>query len=450
MNLIIVGVGKVGETLVQNLIKEEHDVVIVDIDAVRVGNVVNRFDVNGVSGSAIERNVLLSAGVDKADFVIACTNRDEMNVLCCVLARKLGAKRTIARVRDPEYFKEMDNMKEDLGLDYFFNPELNTALEIAQVLKFPSAVNVERFAGGRANMVELFVSEDSPIVGKTLSTIAKEYGNGVLVGMIERGNDVLIPHGDSVIKKNDIIYIIGDETEISAFTKKIKTYKRKVKTALLIGGGKIGYYLAKELINANVNVKIIEKDKARAQELSEDLPYCTVILGDGTDEEILEEENLKNIDACITLTGMDEENVMVALYAMQQGVEKVVAKVDRPSVLGMVKKLGIDTAFSPRLVIANHIVRFVRAHQSDNANNITTLYKLHDKVEAIEFKVSDTFAGLNTPIKNLKIKRGILIGGIVREEKFILPSGDTKFRKGDRVIVVTALKQITALAQILK
>ncbi|MBE7083918.1 MAG: Trk system potassium transporter TrkA [Clostridiales bacterium] len=450
MNLIIVGVGKVGETLVENLIKEEHDVMVIDVDAMKVSSVVNRFDVNGVTGNAIERNVLLSAGVDKADFVIACTNRDEMNVLCCVLARKLGAKRTIARVRDPEYFKEMDNMKEDLGLDYFFNPELNTAIEISQVLKFPSAINVESFAGGRANMVEFFISEDNPIVGKTLSTISKEYGNNVLVGTIQRGNDVIIPHGDSVIKKNDVVYIIGDEAEISLFAKKIKMYKRKIKTALIIGGGKVGYYLAKELASSNINVKVIEKEKQRAQELSEALPYSTVILGDGTDEIVLAEEGLKNTDACITLTGMDEENVIVALYATQQGVEKVVAKVDRPSVLGMVKKLGLDTAVSPRLVIANHIVRFVRAHQSDNANNIATLYKLHDKVEAIEFTVSDTFVGVNTPIKNLKIKRGILIGGIVRDEKFILPSGDTKFRKGDRVIVVTAIKQITALTQILK
>lgn len=450
MNLVIVGVGKVGETLVENLIKEEHDVVVVDSDAIRVSNVVNRFDVNGVSGSALERNVLLSAGVDKADFVIACTNRDEMNILCCVMARKLGAKRTIARVRDPEYFKEMENMSEDLGLDYFFNPELNTAIEIAQVLKFPSAINVESFAHGRANMVEFYITEDNPIVGKTLSTIAKEYGNNVLVGMIQRGNEVIIPHGDSVIKKNDTVHIIGDETEISLFAKKIKTYKRKVKTAVIIGGGKVGYYLAKELINANVGVKIIENNKERAQELSEDLPLSNVILGDGTDENVLEEENLKNTDACITLTGMDEENVIVALYATQQGVEKVVAKVDRPSVLGMVKKLGLDTAVSPRLVIANHIVRYVRAHQSDNANNIKTLYKLHDKVEAIEFTVSDTFVGINSPIKNLKIKRGILIGGIVRDGQFILPSGDTKFKKGDRVIVVTALKQITALTQIIK
>ncbi len=450
MNLVIVGVGKVGETLVENLIKEEHDIVVVDVDAVRVSNVVNRFDVNGVSGSALERSVLVSAGVDKADFVIACTNRDEMNILCCVMARKLGAKRTIARVRDPQYFKEIENMRDDLGLDFFFNPELNTAIEIAEVLKFPSAISVESFAGGRANMVEFFISEDNPIVGKTLGTISKEYGNSVLVGMIQRGNEVIIPHGDSVIKKNDVIYIIGDESEISLFVKKIKMHKRKVKNALIIGGGKVGYYLAKELANSNIGVKIIEKDKQRAQELSEELPLSTIIFGDGTDENVLAEENLKNTDACITLTGMDEENVIVALYATQQGVEKVVAKVDRPSVLGMVKKLGLDTAVSPRLVIANHIVRFVRAHQSDNANNIATLYKLHDKVEAIEFTVSDTFVGVNTPIKNLKIKRGILIGGIVRDGKFILPSGDTKFRRGDRVIVVTALKQITALTQILK
>lgn len=450
MNLVIVGVGKVGETLVQSLVIEGHDVVVVDIDAVKVSNIVNRFDVNGVSGGGIERSVLLSAGVDKADFLIACTNRDEINILCCVLARKLGVKNTIARVRDPEYFKEIETMRDDLGVDFFFNPELNTALEIAQVLKFPSAIKVESFAGGRADIVAFDIAQDNPIVGRTLGSISKEYEKNVLIGMIQRGDNVYIPHGDSVIKEGDTIYIIGDEMEIAEFTKQLKIFKRRAKNALIVGGGKVGYYLAKELVKSNLSVKIIENDKARAQELSETLPKATVILGDGTDQNVLEEENLKGFDACVTLTGMDEENVVVSLYAMQQGVEKVVAKVDRSSVLGMVKELGLDTAVSPRLVIADHIVRFVRAHQSDNANGIATLYRLHDNVEAIEFTVADTFSGINVPIKNLKIKRGILIGGIVRDGKFILPSGDTKFKKGDRVIVVTALKQITALTQIFK
>ncbi len=449
MNLVIVGVGKVGETLVQNLIKEGHDVFVVDTDASKVSNIVNRFDVNGVTGGGVERSVLLSAGVDKADFLIACTDRDETNILCCVLARKLGVKITIARVRDPEYFKEIENMREDLGVDFFFNPELNTAKEIAQVLKFPSAISVESFAGGRANMVAFDIDEDNPIIGKTLIEVSKEYGKNVLIGMIVRGENAYIPHGDFVVKESDTVYIIGDEMEIAEFTKQLKIFKKRAKNAIIIGGGKVGYYLAKELIDSNLSVKIVESDAERAQELSQALHKATVILGDGTDHRVLEEENLKGYDACVALTGMDEENVILALYAMQQGVDKVVANVDRSSVLGMVKSLGLDTALSPRLVIANHILKFVRAYQSDNANGIENLYKLNDQVESIEFTVAETFGGINTPIKNMKIKRGILIGGIVRDGKFILPTGDTKFKKGDKVIIVTSLKQITALTQIL-
>ena len=299
-------------------------------------------------------------------------------------------------------------------------------------------------------MVAFNIDEDNPVVGKTLKTISKEYGNNVLVGMIQRGENAHIPHGDFVVNEGDTIYIIGDEMEIAKFTKQLKIFKKRAKSVMIIGGGKVGYYLAKELIDSNVSVKIVEDDGTRAQELSQTLPKATVILGDGTDQNVLEEENLKGYDACATLTGMDEENVVVALYAMQRGVEKVVAKIDRSSILGMVKNLGLETALSPRLVIANHIVRFVRAYQSDNANGIENLYKLNDQVETIEFTVSETFKDINLPIKSLKIKRGILIGGIVRDGEFILPSGDTKFKKGDRVIVVTSLKQITALTQIFR
>lgn len=450
MNLVIVGVGKVGETLVANFINENHDIVVVDVDSDKVQSVVNRYDVNGVTGGGLERSVLLDAGVDKADFVIACTAQDEKNILCCVLAKHLGAKSTIARVRDPEYFKEMDNMKADLGLDYFFNPELQTAKEIAQVLKFPSAKSVESFADGHANMVEFDLLDGNPIIGKSLMEISKDYGNELLFAMIKRGEEVVIPRGDFVLNAGDSVYLIASETALANFTKKLQIFKRRSKSVFVIGGGKIAYYLAKELINLGVSVKIVEKNLTRANELSESLPSATVLLCDGTDQEALEEEKLKDSDACVTLTGMDEENVIISLYAKEQGVHKVITKVDRPSVHNMVKQLGLDTVVSPRNVIANHIVRFVRAHQADTGNGINTLYKLGDKAEALEFTVSDTFAKIDVPLKNLGVKRGILIGGIVRGNQFILPSGETTLKNGDKVIVVTAIKQITELTQILK
>lgn len=450
MNLIIVGVGKVGETLVENLINENHDITVVDSMVDKVTAIVNHYDVNGIAGSGLERDVLADAGVEKADFFIACTNRDEVNILTCVLAKKFGAKRTIARVRDPEYVKEMENMREHLGVDFFFNPEFQTATEIAQVLKFPSSKKVESFASGRASMIEFSVLDGNPLINKSLMQIAKEYTNKVLVGMVERGNEVIIPRGDFVVKKGDSIHIIGAEQEIVAFTKKVKLFKRRAKSVFVIGGGRIAFYLTELLLKDGASVKIVEKDEKRALELSESLPKAVVLRFDGTDHEALEEEKLKDCDASVSLTGVDEENVIVSLYAKEQGVEKVITKVDRPSISKMVKKLGLDTAVSPRNVIANHIVRFVRANQTANVSGITTLYKLHDKVEAVEFLVGDDFDKTDVALKELSIKRDVLVGGIVRDKEFILPTGNTKLNRGDRVIIVTSVKRITGLNQIFK
>ncbi len=450
MNLIIVGVGKVGETLVENLINENHDITVVDNNVDKVTEVVNRYDVNGIVGSGLESGALTDAGIDKTDFFIACTNRDEINILSCVLAKKLGAKRTIARVRDPEYVREMENMRENLGVDFFFNPEFQTAIEILQVLKFPSAKKVESFAGGRASMVEFTVTGGNPLIGKSLKQISKEYANKVLIGMVERDDEIIIPRGDFVVKKGDSVHIIGAEQEIALFTKKVKLFKRRAKSVFIIGGGKIGFYLAKQLIDNGTSVKIVEKNQKRAFELSENLPKAVVLQFDGTEHEALEEEKLKESDALVSLTGVDEENVIVSLYAKEKGVEKIVTKIDRPSILNMVKTLGLDTAVSPRKVIANHIVRFVRANQTANSSGIITLYKLHDKVEAVEFSVGEDFNKIGVPLKEMPIKRGVLVGGIVRDKQFILPTGETKLACGDRVIIVSSVKHVTGLTQILK
>ncbi len=449
MNLVIVGVGKVGETLIQNFIQENHDIIVVDSDSAKVESVVNRYDVFGIVGSALERNTLNQAGIENADFLIACTSRDEVNILCCVLAKKLGAKRTVARVRDPEYFMEVDGMKDVLGLDYAFNPELHTALEISQVLKFPSATKVERFGRDRAILAEFEVTKDNPMISKSLKQIASESGCKVLIGVVQRESECIIPNGDFVIKEGDKIDAISSETELIAFCKKMKLFKRRAKSAFIIGGGKIAYYLAVELGKAGVDVKIVESDRARAEEIAEALPKSTIIHGDGTDQELLREENLKNHDACVVLTGMDEENVVISLYARQTGVGKVITKVDRDSISNMVGMLGLDTIVSPKKIIANHIVSFVRAHQADTGNGINTLYKLYDKVEALEFTVSDGFDKIGVALKDLSIKKNMLIGGIIRGDDFILPTGVTCFNAGDRVIVVTEAQSITDLTQIL-
>lgn len=450
MNIVIVGVGKVGETLIGNLVREKHNVVIVDKDYEVVKNVVDRYDVRGIAGGGLERSVLVDAGAEKADFLIACTSHDEINILCCVLAKKIGAEHTIARVRDPIYFKEMENMRTDLGLDYSFNPELTTALEIAQVLKFPFARSIESFAGGKTRMAEFEITDNNPLIGKSLQQISKEYGNKILIGVVQRGDKIIIPHGDYVVANGDLIHIIADEQEITAFCKQLKIFKRKAKAVFIIGGGKIAYYLAQELLSTGVSVKLVERDEARAQELSELLPNATIIIGDGADQDVLDEENLKGNDACITLTGMDEQNVMISLYAKQKKVEKNITKIDRPSVLKMVNMLGLDTVVSPRNVIANHIVRFVRSFSAAKDEGADTLYKIGNKAEALEFTVLDGFKGVNVPLKELTFKKSVLIGGIVRSGEFILPSGDSTLNVGDRVIVVSQEKQFTKLSQILR
>lgn len=450
MRIIIVGVGKVGATLVENFVKEGHDVVAVDYNAERVNHVVNNFDANGIVGGGLERQVLFDAGVADADFLIASTSRDELNILCCVLAKKLGAKKTIARVRNPQLFSEIDNMREYLGLDLAFNPELQTALEIAQVLKFPSAKSVDSFAGGTALMVEFDVGENNPVIGKSLMQISSEYGHKLLFGMIKRGEKVFIPRGDFVVEKNDTAFIIATESELASFCKTVKIFKPRAKSVFIIGGGKIGYYLAKELLKDGVSVKILESDKERCEELSAELGDATVLFGDGTDQSLLDEENLKNSDGCVTLTGMDEENVIISLYALQKKVDKIVTKVDRPSVAEMVKKLGLDTVVSPRNVISNRIIMFVRAAQTQVTDRMDALYILNDNVEALQFTVGDDFGNETAPLAEMKIKKDVLVGGIVRDGEYIFPSGDARIIKGDKVIVVTKDKQIDSLADVFR
>lgn len=447
MKIIILGAGKVGATLIKSFINEGHDVVILDIDADAVADRVNRFDINGVIGGGAERNALLEAGVEEADFLIACTSQDEVNILSCVIAKKLGAKHTIARVRDPQYFSEMDSVKDIIGLDWAFNPERQTALEIERLVKFPSAKSIESFASGKALMVEFDVLEGNPIIGKTIMEIGKEFKNNVLFGIIKRDGSAIIPKGDTKVNKGDVIYIIGAEIDIINFSKKLKIFKPRSKSCFIVGGGKVAYYLGKALLKDGIDVKILENDKERANFLSEELPKATILLGDGTDHSVLEEEGLKNADACVTLMGVDEQNVIVSLFAKMKGVAKVVTNVDRSIISSMVTQFGLDTVISPRKVIASHIVKHVRATEvKDGINN---LYMLTKDVEAVEFTVKSSFEKKGIPLKSLNVKKNFLIGGVVREGEFVLPTGDTDLRENDRVIVVSKGEQINELRDIL-
>ena len=450
MKVVIVGVGKIGESLATRLLKEKHDVTVVDEDYQTVEDIVNKSDLKGVVGNCLERRILADAEVNKADCFFACTLRDELNILSAVLAKKMGAKHVVARVRDPKYLSSLESLKDELGVDMLFNPEYRTALEIQQILKFPSAISADSFASGKVTLTEFRITENSPIRNLSVMDAARAAGGKMLFAVVSRGNKVFIPSGDFVLEANDLVHIAAEEKDLLDLSKKINVFKQKAKSVLIVGGGRIAYYLAKELLADGVKVKIIEIDEERCQALDEALPKATVICADGTETDVLEEEGIKSTDAFIALTGVDEENAVISLYASSLGDVKVIPKISSPTLAKMVLKLGLDTVIAPREVIADQLVRFVRAHQVDEGEGINALYRIHDKAEAIEFTVQPDFPKLGIPLKSLKLKNNVLLCGLVRDGEFILPSGDTSLAVHDKVLVVTGVKQVTELDQILK
>ena len=450
MKVVIVGIGKIGEPLATRLLKEKHDVTVVDEDYQRVDDIVNRSDVKGVVGNCLERHILSEAEVDKADFFFACTPRDELNILSAVLAKKMGARKVVARVRDPKYLSSLESLKDELGVDMIFNPEYRTALEIRQILKFPSAISADTFASGKVSLTEFRISEDSPIRDMTVMDASRTAGGKMLFAVVSRDGKVTIPNGDFVLQANDLVHIATEEKDLLELSKKINLFKQKAKSVLILGGGRISYYLAKELLADGVKVKIIEIDEERCRELDADLTKATVICADGTETDILEEEGIRNVDAFIAMTGMDEENAVTSLFAASLGHMKVVPMITSALLAKMVRKLGLDSVIAPHEVIADQLVRFVRANQVDEGEGINALYRIHDKAEAVEFTVQPDFPGIGIPLKSLRLKNNVLLCGVVRDGEFILPSGETSLAVHDKVLVVTGVKQVTELDQILK
>ncbi len=449
MKVVIVGIGEIGEELATRLIKENHDVTVVDEDFATVEDLVNRSDAKGVVGTCLDRSVLEDAEVGKADCFFACTLRDELNVLSAVLAKKMGAKHVIARARDPEYFHSLVSLTEELGVDMIFNPEYRTAMEIAQILKFPSAISTDSFAQGKVSLTEFRLAENSPLAGLSAMEGAKKSGGKLLFAVVSRDNKVVIPHGDFVLQAGDLVHVAADQKQLLEFSKKVKIFKQRAKSVMIVGGGKIAYYLAKELLANGVSVKIIEVNEDRCRFLDEELTKATVICADGTDTAVLDEEGIRDADAVVTLTGVDEENAVVSLYASSLGNAKVVTNISSEPLAKMVNKLGLDTVLSPRNVVADQLVRFVRAHQAEDGAGLSALYRIHDKAEAIEFTVSEDFPKLGVPLREMKLKQNVLLCGVVRNGEFILPSGETALYAGDKVLVVTIVKQVTELKQIL-
>lgn len=451
MKIVIIGDGKVGSTIAEQLSLEGHDVIMIDREAAALSHTGNTVDLICMEGNGATVETQMAAGVEHADALIAATSADEVNMLCCLLGKKLGAKYTIARVRDPEYFKQMNLIKEDLGISMAVNPEFTTAQEISRLLRYPFAQKIELFARGGVELVEMKIQEDSPLHEMPLYAVYKQLGVRVLICAVQRDGKVVIPSGDFVLRRGDKINITASHNEIARFFKKIGVYRSSSKSVIIVGGSRLGYYLAKDLVDTNIKVKVIEKDLKRCEYLCEKLPEAVIIYGDGTDKELLQEEGLDSTDALVMLTGMDEENMVVSLYGKMCNVPKVVAKVNKIAFYEILDRLDLDSIISPKAVAANHIVRCIRSRKGNGVGNqVETLIRLvHDQVEAVEFLVAEQSKVIGVPFKYLKKKKNVLVATIMRDSRVIIPTGDDSIQIGDHVVIVTTEKHLAELDDIL-
>ena len=452
MNIIIVGCGKIGTTILSSLLAEGHDIVAVDSNPDVISEISNIYDSMYVCGSGTDCDTLKEAGVEKAELFVAATGSDELNMLSCFIAKKMGAKHTIARIRNPEYnYKSLVFLRQQLDLSTSINPDLLAAEELFQVLKLPSAVKVEYFSHRNFELLELRLREGSPLCGARLSELRKKYEAKFLICVVQRGEEVYIPDGSFQLQAGDRIGLTAAPSEVQKLLKMMGILQKQAKNVMILGASRMGYYLARMLLASGTNVKIIDRDHQRCQEISEKLPGAVVICGDGAQQELLLEEGICSMDAFISLTGMDEENILISFFASSQGVKKVISKVNRDELHFIAEKLGLDTLISSRSVSSNVLSRYARALQNSLGSNVETLYKLMDeRVEALEFRVQTDFPMTNVPLKDMRLKSGILIAGIIRNRKTIIPSGVDVILPGDRVIVLSAASGMHDLSDVLK
>ena len=440
MDIAIIGLGKFGRELTEHLSKENHNIIVVDNKASIVDEIVNQYDVMGYVGNGASYETLLEASVNKAEVLVAVTPSDETNILCCLVAKKLGIKQTIARIRNPEYVRQVQIMSNELGISLTLNPDLDTALEIFRTIRFPSAIKVESFANGKVDLVEIKVEKGSRLCDISLSELREKYKVGILVCAVVRDDQVYIPKGDFILKENDEIYITSDAKIISSEFKKLKIFKNKLSSSLIVGGGRIAYYLANLLLENGISVKIFDKDKEVCKSLSEALPNAIVLNGDASNQKLLLEEGLESVDSLITLTGMDETNIIISSFANNLKCDKVITKVNNPNYNLILKNIGLESVISPKEIFASNIIRYVRGLENlnDRDSEFKTLHRLvNNKVEALEFSIPKQTEYTSIPLKNLKFKPNNLLACIIRENKVIIPSGKDTIEPLDSVIVVT-------------
>lgn len=452
MKIIVLGAGKVGKTLIKHMANEDHDIIVVDQNATKVEEVVNQYDVIGVVGNGGSYDILMEAGAEDANLIICVTASDELNILAGLMAKKMGTRHTIARVRNPDYSSQRDFMRNQLGFSMIINPELEAASEIRRVLSFPSAVKVDTFSRGKVELAEFFVEDHSRLNGVELNQLHKITKTNILVCAVSHNEDVIIPDGNYAIKPGDHLYITGTHRDLSKFCLDIGVITNRIKNVIIVGGGKIAYYLSKQLSTQGIKVKIIEKDKNRCQILAEKLPYVTIIHGDGSDDELLNEEGIENTDAVLALTGLDEENIVLSLSAKSLYHKKTIAKVTRMNYTGLSDVLKVDSIVAPKKIVASQIIRYVRAKMNkDHDSAVKTLYKIVDgEVEAVEFKVTEHFTYLHKTLNEMRIKEHVLVAAIIRDNEVIVPKGNTTMELNDYVIIVSRGEIMKSLNDMLR
>ena len=450
MKIIIVGCGKVGTTLAEQLNRENHDITLIDCDSEALQSISDSTDVMSVTGNGAVYQVQMEAGIKEADLLIATTNSDELNMLCCLIAKKAGNCHTIARIRNPEYSAEINYIREELNLSLAINPELAAAREIARLLRFPNAIKIELFAKGRIELLKFLIPKDSILDRMKVMDVVSRLKSNVLICAVERGDDVVIPDGNFEMKGGDKISFIAPHAECADFFRKAGIENNTVNSAMFVGGGKLTVYLAKALADTKIKIKIIEQDEERCRILSELLPHAMIIHGDGSDQKLLLEEGIRQTEAFASLTGFDEENILLSLYAASQSRAKLITKVNKIAFEKVINALNLGSVIYPKMLTADIILQYVRAMQNSMGSNIETLYKIvADKAEALEFRVRGDSPVLGIPLEKLRTRNNLLVACINRNGRIIMPRGKDTLEAGDTVIIVTTHTGLNDLKDIL-
>lgn len=451
MKIIIAGAGKIGHAVAAILADEGHDVTIIDQDPDTISTLSNELDVICVEGSATNPEVLREAGAADADLLMAATEEDAVNMVCGISARRLGTRHVIARIRDPEYLGQTEFLREALGLSVIVNPEYECAKEISRILRLPGAVRVDAFSKGSLEIVEYKVGKDDPLNGLQLRALVGKFGAKILISVVERDGEALIPNGSFTLKDGDRLSITGSSRELRRFFVATGRFKKPVRKVMIMGGGRIAVYLSRLLDESGIAVTVVERDRERCEALCDLIPKAHVVCGDATRSDVLLEDGLSSTDAFVALTGEDGDNIVTSLYARSCSVGKIVTKVNREHFSELLENSGLDSVVTPKEIVAQQIARYVRAMDNSLGSSMETLYRVADgKVEALEFKVGEDAKCIGKPLKQLKLKKNILVAGIIRGSKCLIPDGNTEILAGDHAVIVTAAGRLKDLDEIVE